>query len=76
VIVGPDDDTVENCRLWLADPLAVNWASRATVGDLIDEIDRLRELLRAHVMDWGNCDHPSDCTCSDGRARRYLGRPA
>ena len=43
---GPDDDTVENCRLWLADPLAVNWASRATVGDLIDEIDRLRAEVK------------------------------
>ena len=46
MIFGPDDDTVENCRLWLADPLAVNWASRATVGDLIDEIDSLRAEVK------------------------------
>lgn len=36
------DDVIENVRLWLADPLAVNWANRATVRDLMDEIDRLR----------------------------------
>jgi hypothetical protein len=41
----PDDDIVENCRLWLADPLAVNWASRETVRSLIDEIERLRAEL-------------------------------
>lgn len=46
----PDDDIVENCRLWLADPLLPNWASRATVRELIDELDRLRaenQRLRA-----------------------------
>lgn len=37
-----------------------------------DERTTLLDLLRDHVMDWGHCDHPADCDCSDARARRFL----
>lgn len=29
-------------------------------------------VLTDHVVDWGRCDHPADCDCSDARARRLL----
>lgn len=40
---------------------------------LDQQIADLRELLRQHTLDWGGCDHPTDCACSDARARRLLG---
>lgn len=30
------------------------------------------EMLRRHVVDWGGCDHPTTCDCSDAQARRAL----
>ena len=36
------------------------------------ELERLREVLRRHVMDWGECDHPDDCDCSHAVALRAL----
>lgn len=32
----------------------------------------LLELLADHTSDYGRCDHPHDCACSDGQARRLL----
>lgn len=34
------------------------------------------EMLADHVRDWGRCDHPLDCACSDARARRLLAAKA
>lgn len=38
----------------------------------LDEIDRLRELLRRVVMDAGVCDNPTTCHCSHAQAWREL----
>jgi hypothetical protein len=45
---------------------------RDRIGLLATDRAAAVELLRCHVMDWGDCDKQRGCECSDNRARRYL----
>lgn len=42
------------------------------LGALRSRLNATNELLRRHVMDWGECDHPDDCKCSHALALRTL----
>jgi len=46
---------------------------QAQLDEFEPRLEKAEELLRRHVIDWGKCDHPDDCSCSDAEARRFLG---
>lgn len=51
----------------------VLWArQRPTIDQATLDAGQPVELLRQHVMDWGQCDHRDTCDCSDARSWRWL----
>lgn len=47
--------------------------SMSVVEEVGNRLRNAEELLRRHILDWGKCDHPDDCSCSDAEARRFVG---
>ena len=45
-----------------------------TLDELQRENDQLREALRRHVMDWGDCDNLPSCGCSHAAGLHLLHR--